>query len=244
MSGFFKTIFILSSESRMVKISNRSFKHEIRSLSHEFLSSFLKTTKLRALERRYLRQYIESPEDSAQPLQQKARATATLESRWKTVQMWSPETGMAQLLHGWVVQINKDVHPTPPQHWLGACCLFMPTLRSEMSWSTSSPGHDSPGVSSYLEIPPVGCAHLFPSYLQLYLCISGLLQWFRGKVSACQCRRCRFDPWVAQIPWRKKWQPTPVFLPGEIHGQRGLAGYSPWGYKRVRHDLTTKQQQQ
>ena len=50
--------------------------------------------------------------------------------------------------------------------------------------------------------------------------------------SACQCRRCRFHPWVGKIPWRRKWQPTPVFLPGEFHAQRSLAGYSPWGHKK------------
>ena len=48
---------------------------------------------------------------------------------------------------------------------------------------------------------------------------------------------------VRKIPWRRKWQPTPVFLPGESHGQRSLEGSSPWGCKRVRHDLVTKQQQ-
>ena len=37
-----------------------------------------------------------------------------------------------------------------------------------------------------------------------------------------------FDPWVGGIPWRREWQPTPVFLPGEFHGQRRLVGYSPW----------------
>ena len=42
----------------------------------------------------------------------------------------------------------------------------------------------------------------------------------------------------------KQWQPTPVFLPGEFHGWRSLAGYSPWGHKRVGHNLATKQQQQ
>ena len=50
----------------------------------------------------------------------------------------------------------------------------------------------------------------------------------------CQCRRhrrCRFHPWVGKIPWSRKWQPTPVLLPGESHGQRNLAGYSPWGCK-------------
>ena len=53
-----------------------------------------------------------------------------------------------------------------------------------------------------------------------------------------------FDPWVGKMPWRRKWQSTPVFLPGELHGQRSLAGYSPWGHKRVKHDLVTKQPQQ
>ena len=47
------------------------------------------------------------------------------------------------------------------------------------------------------------------------------------------------DPWVRKIPWRREWLPTPVLLPGEFHGQRSLAGYSPWGC-RVRHDLATK----
>ena len=40
--------------------------------------------------------------------------------------------------------------------------------------------------------------------------------------------RCRFNPWVGKrLPWRRAWQPTPVFLPGESHGQRSLVGYSP-----------------
>ena len=44
---------------------------------------------------------------------------------------------------------------------------------------------------------------------------------------------CRFDPWVGKIPWRRSWQPTPIFLPGRSHGQRSLAGYSPWGHKEL-----------
>ena len=55
--------------------------------------------------------------------------------------------------------------------------------------------------------------------------------WLSGKESAGQCRRRRFDPWVRKIPWRRKWQPSPVFLPGESHGQRSLVGYNPWGCK-------------
>ena len=50
-----------------------------------------------------------------------------------------------------------------------------------------------------------------------------------GKEFACQCRRCGFDPWVRKIPWRKKQQSSPVFLPGESHRQRSLGGYSLWG---------------
>ena len=44
-------------------------------------------------------------------------------------------------------------------------------------------------------------------------------------------KRHGFDPWVRKIPQRRAWQPTPVFLPGESHGQRSLGGYSPWGSK-------------
>ena len=47
------------------------------------------------------------------------------------------------------------------------------------------------------------------------------------KKSVCQSRRLGFNPWVRKIPWRRKWQPTPVFLPGESHGQRSLAAYIP-----------------
>ena len=55
-----------------------------------------------------------------------------------------------------------------------------------------------------------------------------------GKDPTCKCRRrnrCRFDPWVGKIPWRREQQPTPVFLPGESHGQRSLVSYSPRGCK-------------
>ena len=55
-----------------------------------------------------------------------------------------------------------------------------------------------------------------------------------SKEPACQCRRhkrCRFNPCVRKIPWRRKWQPTPVFLPGKSHGQTSLEGYSLWGRK-------------
>ena len=63
-----------------------------------------------------------------------------------------------------------------------------------------------------------------------------------GQESTCQCRRLEFHPWVRKIPWRRKWKLTPVFLPGKSHGQRSLAGYSPWGGERVEHNLATNRQ--
>ena len=68
---------------------------------------------------------------------------------------------------------------------------------------------------------------------------SELLMWLSHKEFTCQCRRCRrwgCDPWVRKNPWRRKWQPTPVSLPGKSHGQRSLVGYSPWSHKEP--DLT------
>ena len=48
-----------------------------------------------------------------------------------------------------------------------------------------------------------------------------------------QCGRPTFNPWVRKIPWRRKWQPAPVLLPGKLHGQRSLLGYSSWGHKEL-----------
>ena len=63
---------------------------------------------------------------------------------------------------------------------------------------------------------------------------TGLPRWGSGKEPACQFRRCRghsFPPWVRKIPWRRKWQPDPVFLTEKFHDQRSLVGYSPWHHK-------------
>ena len=60
------------------------------------------------------------------------------------------------------------------------------------------------------------------------------LMGFPGGSDGRVCRKCGkpgFDPWVGKIPWRRKRQPIPVFLPGKYHGRRSLAGYSPWGHK-------------
>ena len=87
------------------------------------------------------------------------------------------------------------------------------------------------------------CSHRFPRTVSSSLSgnIQRIPRWLSDKESTCQCRRYRrrgFDPWVGKIPWRRTWQPTPVFLPGESHGWRSLAGYSPWGH--TESDMTER----
>ena len=72
------------------------------------------------------------------------------------------------------------------------------------------------------------------SFTSIFASLRGFPGGVRNKDPASQGRRYKrwgFDPWVGKIPWRRAWQPTPVFLPGESHGQRSLAGYSPRGHK-------------
>ena len=73
-------------------------------------------------------------------------------------------------------------------------------------------------------------------YMYIYMNIMGFPDGISGKEPACQCRRHKqhgFNPWVGKIPWRRKWQPTPVFLPGKFHGQRNLEGLKSMGLQRV-----------
>ena len=92
-----------------------------------------------------------------------------------------------------------------------------------------------PGSCPWFQLDPI-------ISLTLTTCIWGFPGGSADKESTWQCRRRRSHSWVRKIPWRRKWQPTPVFLPGKSHGQRDLVGYSPWGCKWIGHDLVTKQQ--
>ena len=79
-------------------------------------------------------------------------------------------------------------------------------------------------IITMLYIRPSDLIHLL--FLKLiileYSCFEGLPRWLSGKESTCQCGKLGFDPWVRKIPWRRKWQLTPVLLPGKSHGQRSL----------------------
>ena len=69
--------------------------------------------------------------------------------------------------------------------------------------------------------------HYFASMWDDGNCVVVWLPWWL----CLQCRRPGFNPWIGKISWRRKWQPTPVFLPGKSLGWRNLVGYSPWGHK-------------
>ena len=58
-----------------------------------------------------------------------------------------------------------------------------------------------------------------------------MAQWVKNPPAMQETQEIWFNPWVGKIPWRRKWQPTPVFLPGKFHGQRSLVGYSSWGHE-------------
>ena len=89
------------------------------------------------------------------------------------------------------------------------------------------------------------CCNSFKQLIWQYLmAIQGFPGSSEVKESACNAGDPGSVPGLERFSWRRKWQPTPVFLPGKFHGQRSLAGYRPWGHKRVGHDLATKQKQQ
>ena len=93
--------------------------------------------------------------------------------------------------------------------------------------------HSQWEVSSLLHLRSALLPHFYSSLSSVFYHLLFELWLLRCREPACQCprhKRCRFNPWIGKIPWRRAWQPTPVFLPGKSHGQRILAGYSPQGH--------------
>ena len=125
------------------------------------------------------------------------------------------------------------------------CCFFLIYLFSlEADYNIAVvfaiQSHESAMVGHVFPIPIISAfivTSVFAGHLCVFTCflvltcfmvLMGLPWWLSDKESACQCRGREFDPWVGKIPWRKKWQPIPIFLPGVHHGQRSVVGYSPW----------------
>ena len=75
-----------------------------------------------------------------------------------------------------------------------------------------------------------------------FLWLSTVPLWGFSGSSVVKSLPAMLETWVnllvGKIPWRREWQPIPIFLSGKSHGQRSLAGYSPWGHKRVGYDLS------
>ena len=94
-------------------------------------------------------------------------------------------------------------------------------------WGISSPPAGQSVSEAHLQSLSFHFSGPLKDSIRIYFPVLGFLyHWLSDKEPTCQCRRHRFYPWVRKIPRRRKWQPTPIFLPGKSHGQRSLAGYS------------------
>ena len=101
------------------------------------------------------------------------------------------------------------------------------TLSSILAWR--NPWTEKPGSLQSIGLQRV--EHDWRDLTHAHIFFISLLRWRSGKEFAYQCRWGEFKPWVTKIPWRRARQPTPVFWPGKLHGQKSLVGYSPWGCK-------------
>ena len=129
---------------------------------------------------------------------------------------------------------------------------YKATWQCVFNWTTINPGNGAPQPSSGRMAQSSISMHLnihcdqgqwvkwnderSSSFLIFSISVShggGHPRWLSDKESAYQCRRhrrCEFNPWVTKIPWRRKWQPAPILLPGKSHG---LVGYCPWCCKKL-----------
>ena len=142
---------------------------------------------------------------------------------------------------GWEWSESRSSTPRDGSHHPDLTC---PASQALGAWSARALGSGTTAVWLW-EAPPPLWASLFSSchWMDRGNLITGVMTARRGfpcvtsgKEPACQCwrhKRHEFDPWVGKIPWTRAWQPTPVSLPGESHGQRSLTGYSPWGHKEL-----------
>ena len=108
--------------------------------------------------------------------------------------------------------------------WLFVFCdfLFKMTPKAHC-WVLSNASKCKQAIFAWWRNCTLDKLHISMSY-------SVIRRWHSGNESAWQCKRhkeWRFNPWIGKIPWSRKLQPTPVFLPGKFHGQRNLVGYSP-----------------
>ena len=112
---------------------------------------------------------------------------------------------------------------------------FKSFLASSLNLPYATKLGDSPDLTTVISLVFIHC-DIFHAFTHIHMCLCNLNssklvvpRCLSGKKFASYYKRCRrhgFDPWVGKMSWRRKWQPTPVFFPGEFHGQRSLAGCS------------------
>ena len=151
------------------------------------------------------------------------RTWATKSDRYLTGKKESPQEAIATPVKEHLWQSSSFGYPTSPNSH-GAQWPVGRGQRADVPKQERQLYHIFP-------LPNLWITVIVHTVYSLYMGLPRGLSW---QESAGQCRRWKkhgFDLWVRKIPWSRKWQPTPVFLPGESHGQRSLAGYSPWGCK-------------
>ena len=114
--------------------------------------------------------------------------------------------------------IQKE--PQVQKQWNGSMCRLV--RKQQEDHRMNGVGKQTLGVTRDDLIQPKYEHKPFHSICRQKNVLTELRWWLSGKEPTCQCRRHRLDPWVVKIPWTRKWQPTPVFLPGKSHGQRSL----------------------
>ena len=131
---------------------------------------------------------------------------------------------MCPVLQGWTITLSQ-----------GCYHLFKSVMRQEvLSGGWGRQWFDS-NTQRSRAVEKISQRNGIPKYVRQMKIIaapvySKPLCWWWKRIYL-QCRRPRFDSWVGKVPWRRKWQPTQGSLPGKFHGQRSLAGYSPWDCK-------------
>ena len=125
------------------------------------------------------------------------------------------------------LKLRIEFTPKPTYRWAktNACCP--PCFGTQLN--SNSGFLDSSATDTWDQIILCGGS---PMHWRMFT------RWLTQWRICLQSRRPQFDPWVGKIPWRTKWQPTPIFLPRKFHGQRSLVGYSSWG----RRELDTTEQ--
>ena len=142
-------------------------------------------------------------------------------SPWEAPNGWIAHRCLPPLSSQWLDTLCQKALAQHKRCWAGPF-LGDPSLRG--LWATQANDNSHLGEET--------CGQGSVSPLHDSICSRGTVR-LSGNEFACQCRRCGFDPWVRKIPWRRAWQPTPVFLLGESYGQKSLARFSP---QRVRHN--------